>query len=351
MQVEGQMAIAGTTVLAHWHCLFGNATGTTMQPPLLSTPMRYFMEVAQSGSVNQAAARLFVAASAVSRQIAKLEDGLGLPLFERHRKGMVLTAAGQRLAGHLRNATLDADHLLEEVRSLAGQAAGRVRICCTEGFAGGFMQEVMRELQGAHPWAGIELHVGSPEEVTQRLLRGESDIGLKYVVAPEAGLRVVHAAPAPVLAVMRPGHPLARRRTVELADAVRHPLLVGSPGVTARQLLDLACSAQGLQYRPLFVSNFSTVMLPLLREGDIMLSGLFTVSHLIESGAVVARPFAEPLLGQRRLQALSLEGRTLPALVSSFARRIVGAVDALSRRRLGRAGASRTPARSSSRSQ
>ena len=100
-----------------------------MHPSLLSTPMRYFMEVAQAGSVNQAAVRLFVAASAVSRQIAKLEDGLNTPLFERHRQGMVLTAAGQRLAGHLRNTVLDADHVLDEVRSLGGQVAARVRVC------------------------------------------------------------------------------------------------------------------------------------------------------------------------------------------------------------------------------
>lgn len=307
--------------------------------------MRYFIEVAQAGSVNQAAARLFVAASAVSRQIAKLEDGLGTPLFERNRQGMVLTAAGQRLAGHLRNTLLDTDHVLEDVRSLGGQAAGRVRVCCTEGFASGFMQALMRDFQSGHPAAGIELHVGSPEEVSQRLLRGESDIGLKYVVAPEAGLRVEHAAPAPVLAVMLPAHPLARGRQVELARAVRFPLLVGSPGVTARQLLDLACSAQGLQYRPLFVSNFSSVMLPLLRAHDIMLSGQLTVSHLIEAGAVVARPFDEPMLQQRRLQVLSLEGRTLPPLVQEFVGQMVRAIGAQARRRLGRAARRRSAQR------
>ena len=297
-----------------------------MHPSLLSTPMRYFMEVARAGSVNQAAVRLFVAASAVSRQIAKLEDGLNTPLFERHRQGMVLTAAGQRLAGHLRNTVLDADHVLDEVRSLGGQAAARVRMCCTDGFANGFMQRLMRDLQATNPVGAFELYVGTPEEVSQRLLRGESDIGLKYVVAPEVGLHVEHTAPAPVLAVMLPGHPLARHRTVELAHAVRHPLLVGSQGVTARQLLDLACSAQGLRYRPLFVSNVSAVMLPLLRAGDIMLSGQLTVAPLIEAGSVVARPFAEPMLQQRRLQALSLEGRTLSPLMRTFVDRMVAAI-------------------------
>ncbi|MDN4588733.1 LysR family transcriptional regulator [Xenophilus aerolatus] len=308
-----------------------------MTPALLNTPMRYFLEVAQAGSVNQAAARLYVAASAVSRQIARLEDGLGTPLFERRRSGMALTAAGERLAGHLRTTVLDAEQVLEQVRHLGGQAAGRVRVCCTEGFAGGFMPTLMRAFQAAQPASQIELHVGSPDEVSQLLLRGEADIGLKYVVAPEPGLRVEHAAPAPVLAVMSPDHPLARQRSVELADVVRHPLLVGSRGVTARQLFDLACSAQGLQYRPVFVSNFSSVMLPLLRSPDILLSGQLTVAHLIEAGTAVARPFADPMLAQRRLQALALDGRTLSPLARAFVQQLVTTMNAMARRKLGRA--------------
>lgn len=308
-----------------------------MTPALLSMPMRYFLEVAQTGSVNQAAVRLYVAASAVSRQIAKLEDGLGTPLFERRRSGMALTVAGERLAGHLRNTVLDAEQVLEQVRHLGGQAAGRVRVCCTEGFAGGFMPTLMRAFQALQPASQIELHVGSPDEVSQLLLRGEADIGLKYVVAPEPGLRVEHAASAPVLAVMSPDHPLARRRSVELADVVRHPLLVGSRGVTARQLFDLACSAQGLQYRPVFVSNFSSVMLPLLRSPDILLSGQLTVAHLIEAGTAVARPFADPMLAQRRLQALSLDGRTLSPLARAFVQQLVATMNAVARRKLGRA--------------
>ena len=212
-----------------------------MSLPLLSIPMRHFLEVARSGSVNQAAARLFVASSAVSRQIAKLEDSLGTPLFERHARGMALTAAGERLAAHLRNAQRDIEQVVDEVRDLGGQDARRIRMACTEGFAGHFMPLVMRSFEAAHPGCQLELHVGSPDGVSALLARGETDIALKYVVAPEPGLRIAHAASAPVFAVLRPDHPLARQRVVSVADAVRYPLAVGDKGVTARQLFDQAC--------------------------------------------------------------------------------------------------------------
>lgn len=61
---------------------------------LQDTALRYFLEVAQCGSVSLASQRLHVAMSAISRQIANLELQLETPLFERHARGMVPTAAG-----------------------------------------------------------------------------------------------------------------------------------------------------------------------------------------------------------------------------------------------------------------
>lgn len=133
-----------------------------MAPPLLSIPMRHFLEVARSGSVSQAAARLFVASSAVSRQIAKLEDSLGTPLFERHARGMALNAAGERLAAHLRNAQLDIEQVFEQVRDLGGRSAHRIRTACTEGFAAHFMPQLMRSFESSHPGTQLELHVARP---------------------------------------------------------------------------------------------------------------------------------------------------------------------------------------------
>ncbi len=106
---------------------------------LQDTALRYFHEVAQCGSLTEASARLHVAASAISRQIAALEGLLGTPLFERHPRGMVLNAAGEILADHVRRAGLDAERALGEIEALQGLRSGRVRIASSDAFANEFL--------------------------------------------------------------------------------------------------------------------------------------------------------------------------------------------------------------------
>ncbi|WP_179208886.1 LysR family transcriptional regulator [Salinicola salarius] len=80
---------------------------------LLQTSLRYFEEVARQGSLRKAAERLHVAASAVNRQILKLEAELGVPLFERLPRGLRLSAAGELMLYQIRQWQRDERHLLE----------------------------------------------------------------------------------------------------------------------------------------------------------------------------------------------------------------------------------------------
>ena len=231
-----------------------------MPVSLLNLPLRYFLEVARTGSVNQAAQRLHVAASAVSRQLGKLEDSLGVVLFERQARGMTLTEAGTRLLAHA--SAHDAQalelELVEQLQDLSAQGALRVRLACTEGFAAAFMPLVMAGFRQAHPQVQLQLQVAVPQEVSALVLRGEADLALKYSTAPEKGLQVLHSAIAPIYAVMPAQHPLARQRSVSVADVVRYPLLLGAANTTGRQLFDLSCAVQGLRYVPAVEDNFSS---------------------------------------------------------------------------------------------
>src|SRR5574343_952151 len=102
---------------------------------LQDTALRYFKAVADTGSLPEASARQHVAASALSRQIAALEAQLGVALFERHPRGMVLTAAGDILLAHARRAELDAQRALEDIGALQGLRAGQVRLATPDAFA------------------------------------------------------------------------------------------------------------------------------------------------------------------------------------------------------------------------
>jgi len=307
---------------------------------LLSLPLRYFLEVARTGSVNQAAQRLHVAASAVSRQLGKLEDSLGVVLFERQARGMALTEAGTRLLAHASAHDAQALELVEQLQDLSAQGALRVRLACTEGFAAAFMPLVMAGFRQAHPQAHpqvqLQLQVAVPQEVSALVLRGEADLALEYSTAPEKGLQVLHSAIAPIYAVMPAQHPLARQRSVSVADVVRYPLLLGAANTTGRQLFDLSCAVQGLRYVPAVESNFSSALLPLLSGQDVVLASYLTAARWVEAGLLAARPFEEAQLQQRRLQVLAAEGRSQSTLVRQFTQALVVAIEEYGKRKVGR---------------
>lgn len=299
-----------------------------MSLPLLSTATRYFMEVARTGSVSEAAGQVHVAASAVSRQVAKLESSLGCVLFDRQARGMVLTEAGERLAAYVRMAEQETERVAQELRGLDAQRTSRIHVACTEGFAAGFMPGAMASFHARHPQTSIFLQVGSSDEVSRCLLRGEADIGLKFAVAPEHGLQIELNHAAPIMVLVAGSHALARRRRLSIADVVRHPIALPAAGTTVRQAFDLCCSLQGLQYQAIYSGNYAA-LLALAATGEVLtLSSYLSAAHLVAAGTLVAVPVAEPLLEQRSLQILSLQGRSLGAPARSFVEHLVAAAAA-----------------------
>ena len=315
------------------HCLLVHSR--LMSISLLSLPLRYFLEVARNGSVNQAAQRLHVAASAVSRQLGKLEDSLGVVLFERQARGMALTEAGARLLAHATEHDAQAGELVEQLKGLSAEEALHVRVACTEGFGPSFMPLVMSSFRQTHPEVRLQLLVAGPQEVSALVSRGEVDLALKYSMAPEKGLQVLHSAIAPIYAIMPAQHPLARQRSVSVADVLRYPLLLGASSTTGRQLFDLSCAVQGLRYAPAVESNFSSALLPLLSGHDVALASYLSAARWVEAGLLAARPFDDVQLQQRRLQVLALEGREPSALVQKFTQAMVSAIEEYGKRKVG----------------
>lgn len=290
--------------------------------------MRYFLTVARLGSITQAAQELYVAASAISRQLALMEGRLGVRLFVRKGRGMQLTEAGAQFFLQLQSSAEALDRLIEQVGSNASAPARHVRLACTEGFAAGFVPGVIHRFRQKHPDVEFKLLVDEPDVVSRLVQRGQADLALKYSVAPEKGLRVHLSAADGLHAVLRTGHPLAKKKTVRVSELVKYPLLLPSVGKTGRQLIDWSCAVQSLHYRLAVESNSSIAMLPLVGPQDVMLAGRLTVDHLVRRRQLMTIAFEAGQIQERHLQVLSGDNDLNSPLVEEFLELLVEQIHA-----------------------
>lgn len=283
--------------------------------------MRYFLEVVRCGSISEAALQVNVAGSAVSRQIAALEAALGMALFERRPRGMVLSPAGEMLAEHARKTGADAERIVAGMQALQGLGQGHVRVACSEGFALQFLPAVVDEFLTRHRGVHVHLSVVSPAEVTQRVRQSACDIGMvfSYSRVGYTDVKVAHRQPAPGMAVMRLGHPLAMLKRVTLAQLQEHPLALPGTDTTLRQLFDIACIKQRVSVDPVFTSNYVAALLRFVRLRDaITLASEISVHGLLAEEGLCAVPIHDRTLSARDIEVQMRPERSHPELVRVF---------------------------------
>ncbi|MTD25981.1 LysR family transcriptional regulator [Erwinia sorbitola] len=284
-----------------------------------SSEIRYFLAVVNSGSLSAASQQLFVAVSAISRQIQRLEARVGAPLFERHARGMVLNDAGQIFENHVRKSMMDMEHAIAEIKGLKAIRRTALRVACTEGMAFSLLPVLCTQFRLLHPGVSFHLTVASAQQVTEIMRRGECDVAFQFSLHPERGVEVVAAWPAPVLLVMHQSHPLAQRQ-VQLSDLLTWPLALPDAGTTVRQLFDLSCRMSGTFVEPtLTCNNFSTLYQFLLQTpGAITICSQFTVMYQAAEHGLTLKSVGADQLSQRSLQVQTAIGRTPGTALALF---------------------------------
>ena len=286
---------------------------------LLPTPLHYFLEVAHTGSISEASERLHVATSAISRQIAKLEQDVGAPLFERRPRGMVLSEAGEILAAYARRSSLEAEQVLAEVHSVHALTRSTVKIASSEGFARELLPEAITTFREKHPGVRFRLNVTGPGAATQQVRDGTVDLAVTYSLAPEKDIKVEYSQVQPIYVLMADDHPLAKRVDVDLAELLEYPLALPNEDTTIRQLFDIYVALEGLSFEPAFVSNYSGALQSFTRlRGGVTLIGPLTVRRRLKIDRLAIVPIRNAELRRRSVQIQSMARRALPPAVRAF---------------------------------
>lgn len=216
--------------------------------PMELQQMRYVLAVAETKSFTRAAERCLVVQSALSHQIARLEQELGTRLFERTTRRVRLTPAGEAFLPAARQCLAAAERASVDVAAAIGEVRGQLSVGVIPSVAAVDIPGTLRDFRRQYPKVRISLRVGASDELVEQVREGDIEIaflGLPTTARPK-GVEAREIGRDRLVAVVSPDHPLAGAGSVDLRRLSSEEF-VDLPAKTAgRTQSDLAFSAAGL---------------------------------------------------------------------------------------------------------
>jgi DNA-binding transcriptional LysR family regulator len=192
--------------------------------------LRYFIAVAEAENVSRAAVKLHVSQPALSRQIKDLEEDLGFSLLERSAKSVRLTQAGRAFLPEALAVLKRVEEAVATARDAATGMNGELHVGYAMSPTVRILPPTLRAFQADCPKVRVKLHDLSTKEMLSGLR--EETLQLAFLVSPAPaslkGLRFEELTRLEMILAVAPGHPLAKRRLVPLAEVASYPLIAFS---------------------------------------------------------------------------------------------------------------------------
>jgi LysR family nitrogen assimilation transcriptional regulator len=265
--------------------------------------LRYFVEIARSGSFSRAAEHLSVAQPALSQNIAALEETLGSRLFERHARGVDLSPAGHRLHARALELLAGFDALKDHVDGREARPSGIVRVV----LAGSVSTAVIASLLGrvAERYPGIELAVaeGVSTEARVQIESGQAHLALMPGPAELQGMETLPVFEERFLMMGAYAAMQGEPAEVRFAEVAQRRLAAPDRAHDLRKVIERAAGAiyQALDVR--YELNSPPMLTAVVKAGlafAIMPASI--CREALAAGSIAARPIVEPEL--TRVQAL-----------------------------------------------
>ena len=274
----------------------------------------YFRVTLESGSVRRAAARLDIAPSAVSRQIALLEEALGATLMVRQRDGISPTPVGEMLLEYCeRRGALD-ESFIASLESYQRMETGKISLTVGEGFVSDLVASPLHEFTQLYAGIQLDIHTAGTSGIIDAIVDDHSHIGLMFHERTHPQLRFWASTPQPLMAILPPGHPLTSQTSpLTLTQLSDQPMAMWDTTHGVRQMVDQAFQQSRIVPRLAMNTNSMVVLAQYVRSGmGITLLPAFAVAHDLEAGTLVARPVDNPLFQRSQAHMVTRVGRQQP---------------------------------------
>ena len=241
--------------------------------------LHWFVVLAETQHVTDAAAELQVSQPTLSRALARFEREAGTPLFDRVNRRLRRNAYGQIMLEHARRSIAEIQAATARISALRDPDTGRVRLAFLHSLASWYVPEQLRRFRETAPAIGFDLFQGPAHEITQRVLDGQVDIAIT-APRPESsdfGWRRLYVDQL-CLAVPH-GHRLADRARVRLSAAAGEPFVALAEQAGLRQLTDQLLAEDNVKPEIVFeateiptveglvAAGFGVAVIPVPRDG------------------------------------------------------------------------------------
>jgi DNA-binding transcriptional LysR family regulator len=269
-----------------------------------------FVAVADLASFRRAAEAVHLSQPALSRRVGKLEEALGVRLFDRTTRTVSLTAVGREFAGKARSLLDELEHSLLALGDVAATRAGEVTVACVPSAVYYYLPAVIRRYHERFPRVRVRIIDDSANTVLAAVTRGEADFGLNFIGTQDPDIDFEPILREPFVAACRRDHPLARKRHVTWAELGAHDFMTVSKTSGNRLLIDLALAELAERPRWFYEVRHVSTLLGLVEAG----LGVAAVPRLAMPPAghatLVTVPLVAPVV-TRTLGLIRRHGRTL----------------------------------------
>lgn len=239
-----------------------------------SRKLEIFHTVATLNSFSQAAEYLHIAQSAVSVAIKKLEDELGLLLFDRNERKIRLTVEGQRLLTHASIIQRQFAEAKQDMAALHNLAAGRVSFSTTAMMGSHYFPPLINEFKVSHPDISFRVINEGTEGVLDLLESGEVDMGVVNSQNVDASLESVPLCDEPIIVCVAESHPLASLKKISEADYCNQRLVLYRQNYYLRQLTMALHTKYHCEPQIAMETDLLGMIIQLVRSGEGVTLGL-----------------------------------------------------------------------------
>jgi DNA-binding transcriptional LysR family regulator len=221
--------------------------------------LRYLVALADERNFTRAAEREHIAQPALSQQLRRLEQEVGLPLVDRTTRRVAMTEAGTLLVGRARRIISDVDAARAEMEALAGVQTGRVTVGTMHTMGPVDVSLALAHFHQRHPGVELTAREQSSEELAEMLRVDELDLAFLSVTerVESHGLALHQLLSEELVVVLPVDHHLATRRRVRMAELVNEEFISYRPGARLRELLQMAGAHAGFSPHVTLESNES----------------------------------------------------------------------------------------------